>query len=260
MTHGHPTSTHPARERRRIAGALLGAIGLAVASIGLALAALTAPAAATPSHDGVCEGDHEYPVDGQDVITVPAPDGQLISGYCVKAGSKEHGDGPEYYAVDPPAAEVTISHSSNKDISHYTLTYVDVDEPTSPTTTAPTTPTTTAPTDSTETPSLPPATGPGEEESETDGTQTPTTDEPTLAGPAFPDAPEGPAGDGAAPGDGVPTRIPAGGAGEDADTEAASYDGNAVDQAVVVGLVGTGALLAAAGGVIGALRARARQH
>ena len=57
-------------------------------------------------------------------ITVSAPEGKLISGYCVKAGSINQGFGPEYYRT-VPVKTVTISHSSGKDISHYSLRYVD---------------------------------------------------------------------------------------------------------------------------------------
>ncbi len=116
-----------------------------------------------------------------------------------------------------------------------------------------------------ETTTAPPATGPGEEETEPEEPATTEADV-VPAGPATQEQPAGPVDDAAGPGDGVPTRIPAGGGGDaaetGADTEAASYagSGDAVDQAVVVGLVGVGALLAAVGGVIGALRARARQR
>lgn len=58
-------------------------------------------------------------------ITVVAPEGTLIAGYCVKAGSIQQGNGPEHVVVNPPAEEVTFSHSSGKDISHYTVVYVD---------------------------------------------------------------------------------------------------------------------------------------
>lgn len=108
-----------------------------------------------------------------------------------------------------------------------------------------------------ETTSVPPATGPATTEPPAeDPTTTEAADEPTKAGPAFPE--NGPGGDGAGPTDGVPTRIPAGGVGED-EIEAASNTTDAVGQPVVLGLVGLGAGLAAIGGVIGALRVRARQ-
>jgi hypothetical protein len=59
--------------------------------------------------------------------TVTAPDGYLIDEYCVKAGSEKQGLGPEFRTVSPPQKSVTISHSSEKDISHYSLSYVAVE-------------------------------------------------------------------------------------------------------------------------------------
>lgn len=80
-----------------------------------------------PPNPGVCTGTHiDPPDDTTTSLTVTAPEGQLISGYCVKAGSINQGLGPEYVTVDPPAASVTISHTSGKDISHYSLTFVTV--------------------------------------------------------------------------------------------------------------------------------------
>ena len=58
-------------------------------------------------------------------VTVTAPKGQLISGYCVKAGSEKQGDGPRYVTLNPPVSTVTITHPSGKDVSHYSLSYVD---------------------------------------------------------------------------------------------------------------------------------------
>ncbi|WP_350347087.1 hypothetical protein ABIQ69_10605 [Agromyces sp. G08B096] len=57
--------------------------------------------------------------------TITAPEGKLIAEVCVKAGSIKQGQGPEYTTIDPPSKTVTISHSSKKDISHYSVRYVD---------------------------------------------------------------------------------------------------------------------------------------
>lgn len=81
---------------------------------------------------GVCAGSHITPSGDTKAITVTAPEGKLISAYCVKAGSLKQGNGPVYVTVDPPTKTVTISHPSGKDISHYTVTFVV--EPTTPTT------------------------------------------------------------------------------------------------------------------------------
>jgi hypothetical protein len=58
-------------------------------------------------------------------VTVTAPNGFLIDQYCAKAGSANQGLGPEYVNVDPAQKSVTISHSSGKDLSHYSVSYVE---------------------------------------------------------------------------------------------------------------------------------------
>lgn len=57
-------------------------------------------------------------------LLITAPAGKLIAEVCVKAGSIKQGDGPEYTTVTPPSKTYTISHSSGKDISHYSVRYV----------------------------------------------------------------------------------------------------------------------------------------
>jgi hypothetical protein len=81
--------------------------------------------AAQEPNDNVCAGDH---IDGgnETSITITAPEGQLIESVCVKAGSAEQGDGPEIINYDPPVKTVTITHSTGKEISHYTVTYTTV--------------------------------------------------------------------------------------------------------------------------------------
>ncbi|GAB4086758.1 hypothetical protein GCM10028784_33880 [Myceligenerans cantabricum] len=122
----------------------LGAIAL------LAVGLSAAPAAAAPvAHEtsasintlgkgDTCPKDGKIDVEGnQKKITITAPEGKLITGYCVKAGSAKQGLGPEYKTFDPPVAEVTIKHSSCKDISHYTVTYTDAPGEPTPTPTEP---------------------------------------------------------------------------------------------------------------------------
>ncbi|QAY68968.1 hypothetical protein [Xylanimonas protaetiae] len=63
-------------------------------------------------------------------VTLHAPEGKLISAYCVKAGSDKQGLGPKIVVLDTPAAEVTIAYAdvakhSCKKISHYSVAYVD---------------------------------------------------------------------------------------------------------------------------------------
>jgi hypothetical protein len=100
--------------------ALLAAAAVVVLSVGVATAA--------PLVSQVCAGGDSGKVDvlGDDTtMTLTAPDGYLISGYCVKAGSAKQGLGAEWHALDPPAASVEISHSSGKAISHYSYTLVE---------------------------------------------------------------------------------------------------------------------------------------
>lgn len=106
-------------------------------------------------------------------ITLIAPEGKLISAYCVKAGSYNRGEGPKVVELPEPLAEVTIAYTVGgkcRDISHYSVAYVDA--PTSPST--PSTP-------STPTPSPTPS-----EETPTETVENPTdeTDEPTEETPA----------------------------------------------------------------------------
>ncbi len=158
-----------------------------IAVFGLGGAAAFAATSDKPSsppgqsgNDQVCpEGDSgKIDVSGsQASITVTAPEGKLISGYCVKAGSANQGLGPESYTVDPPAKTVTITHSSGKDISHYSLTFVDEETPPTETTPPDTTPTETTPTDTTPTETTPSETTPSETTpTGTTGTETTPTE------------------------------------------------------------------------------------
>jgi LPXTG-motif cell wall-anchored protein len=61
-------------------------------------------------------------------ITLTAPAGKVIVEVCVKAGSTQQGNGPEVTTFDPGVKSYTIKHSSDKDISHYTVKYGDAPE------------------------------------------------------------------------------------------------------------------------------------
>lgn len=79
--------------------------------------------------------------DNQMSITVTAPAGKLISAYCVKAGSSLQGFGPQYVYLNPPVDHVTITYHYNgesKQISHYSLLYVERDTTTTPPVESPT--------------------------------------------------------------------------------------------------------------------------
>jgi hypothetical protein len=144
---------------------------LIAALLGLSIL-LAAPASADPTpNPGVCVGLDSGKIDVAEgvkakTITLTAPDGYLIDGYCVKAGSLKQGNGPQYVTVEPPKATVTISHSSGKNISHYSLSYTL--KPTGTPTPRETTPTPT-PTETTATPTP----------TETTSTPTPTESTPT---------------------------------------------------------------------------------
>ena len=91
---------------------------------------LAMPRAALASGDDqVCQtqDEHEFPVtENESTVTVTAPEGKVITGYCVKAGSFSQGNGPEY-VEGLNATSVTFSHSSDKAISHYVVFYGDID-------------------------------------------------------------------------------------------------------------------------------------
>ena len=103
---------------------------LCVAAVVSISGAVTAPVWATNDSSRVCAGQHLAPDDGKNdeaTETYAAPAGFLISSYCVKAGSDNQKDGgPEYVSVTPPAATITISHSTGKDVSHFSVTLVPV--------------------------------------------------------------------------------------------------------------------------------------
>ena len=149
---------------------VLGASALLVAGLmGSPAAAFAAPVLTDVEEylDGVqvCEG---YDSGKKDVVgdhkevPVEAPEGKLISGYCVKAGSEKQGEdkgGAYFVTLDEPAASVTITYpwGGGRDVSHYALVYVDVTESTpSPTPTEPGEEPTVAPTDETSEPDVAP--------------------------------------------------------------------------------------------------------
>ncbi|WP_277209568.1 hypothetical protein [Isoptericola croceus] len=71
--------------------------------------------------------------DEPETVTLTAPEGKLISTYCVKSGSDGKGNGPKIVTLDVPQPEVEISYVADnkcKDISHYAVAYVDAPTPT----------------------------------------------------------------------------------------------------------------------------------
>jgi hypothetical protein len=85
------------------------------------LIALAEEAKAT-NNSQVCAGLDSGKIDtvgDPATVTITATPGYEITGYCVKAGSTQQGNGPVYVTVDPPRTSITISHPSGKDVSHY---------------------------------------------------------------------------------------------------------------------------------------------
>lgn len=88
------------------------------------IAVLGAQAATPAAGAEVCPGQHiEPPDDTTKTVTYTAPDGYLVSSWCVKAGPTI-----EVHDVDPPAGTITITHTSGKDISHYSVVLVKAPE------------------------------------------------------------------------------------------------------------------------------------
>ena len=149
---------------------MLAAVGVMVAGAQLV--------GATPDNGQVCAGLDSGKVDvsgDRTVVTERAPAGKLITGYCVKAGSARQGLGPEYVSLPRPVLVVTITHSSGKAISHFSLSY---DRPSTTTSTVPSTTTSTVP--STTTSTVP---GTSTTTSTVPGTSTSTTTVPTTVLP-----------------------------------------------------------------------------
>ena len=121
--------------KRKILGGLAAAAMLAG---GFALIS-SAPAAASEVCGPLDSGKIDTSGDPA-TVTVTAPEGKLIDGYCVKAGSSKQGDGPVYVDVDPPVKTITFGHPSGKDVSHYSVSYTDAPPPTTSTTTTTTEP------------------------------------------------------------------------------------------------------------------------
>ncbi len=108
---------------------------LTTALLAFSLVVAAAPTAlATPStNEGVCTGLNSGKIDtsGSPLsVTVTAPAGMRITGYCVKAGSIKQGNGPEYVTLSSPEAEITFGHSSGKAVSHYSYSWEPIPTPT----------------------------------------------------------------------------------------------------------------------------------
>jgi hypothetical protein len=102
--------------------------------VAMALGILLALAAPAVAQEATCPdlSTGHLSASNQTSFTFTAPEGQLISQICVKAGSAEQGDGPEIINFNPPVASATFTHSTGKEISHFSVLLVPVPTPTTP--------------------------------------------------------------------------------------------------------------------------------
>ena len=128
----------------------LSAVALLIGGASLLLAAPafaedTPIVAVAESNDGVCDDLDSGKIDVNGNVTeivLTAPEGNLITDYCVKAGSIQNENGPEYVELEEPVASLTITYPGGKDISHYSFSYEPIVTPTpTPTPTPAPTPT-----------------------------------------------------------------------------------------------------------------------
>jgi hypothetical protein len=111
---------------RTLSAALLLAGGAVVFSAGPAYAAIIPADPPEGASDQICEElDSGKSTEGGLGKTeeISAPEGMVITAVCVKSGADASGGGPEYYFVDAPTNSVTISHSTGKEISHFSFAY-----------------------------------------------------------------------------------------------------------------------------------------
>lgn len=106
---------------------------LLICFVGL-LATIGAISIAGAQGDQVCPDLDTGHQDGGNAtsVTITAPEGQVIVQVCVKAGSANQGEGPEFIDYNPGVTEATFTHSSGKEISHYSVKYGPVPPPTPP--------------------------------------------------------------------------------------------------------------------------------
>jgi hypothetical protein len=121
--------------KRRTAAAVIlaGAVGLA---LGVPIVSIQAGA----PNEQACPGLSTGQIDAKDApsVTYTAPEGQLITAYCVKAGSENQGDGPVIVQVDPPQSSITFSYPGRDAVSHYSIQLTSVTTTTAAPTTFPT--------------------------------------------------------------------------------------------------------------------------
>ena len=129
-----PHSIGGNKTNKRVFGGLAAAVMLAG---GLAFTSAGTVAAAAVNDGKICEGlsstKIDTPGEPQSITILPAdyPAGNVITGYCVKAGSENQvGGGPVYVVLPPGTTTVTFGHPSTKAVSHYSFSYAPVVPPT----------------------------------------------------------------------------------------------------------------------------------
>ena len=177
------------KTNKRVFGGLAAAVMLAG---GLALTSAGTVAAAAVNDGKICEGlsstKIDTPGEPQSITILPAdyPAGNVITGYCVKAGSENQvGGGPVYVVLPPGTTTVTFGHPSTKAVSHYSFSYAP------PVVVVPPTPT-----PSPETPVVPPTPEtpvPPTPETPVTPTETPATPTPDAVVAALPPVQAAPA-------------------------------------------------------------------
>ena len=102
----------------------LALLAAAVLSSGLALGVATpAPASAAPGNCDDLDSGRVVVSGNADRVTVAAPAGQLVTGYCVKsAGLKGTTGAPEYVVLEKPVASLSLKHTDGGNLTHYSLT------------------------------------------------------------------------------------------------------------------------------------------
>ncbi len=110
---------------------------VAVVAMGFFIAGIGVTAASADQPDFICDAYDSGKINTTGdpaTVEVTAPEGKLISGYCVKAGTEKF-----FVEVDPPQKTVVVDHPTKDSVSHYALQYVD--EPVELTEATPTAPT-----------------------------------------------------------------------------------------------------------------------
>ena len=101
--------------------------GITALALGLSGIALAVPLSASADQpDFICEdldSGKINTVGDPSTVTVYAPPGYLIDGYCVKAATIK-----VFVPVVPPAATVVVDHPNVNSVSHYSLSYVQIVE------------------------------------------------------------------------------------------------------------------------------------